>query len=180
MPKTPGLRELRKRATLTQGELAKASGISRATIADLEAGNRGAWPRTIRKLAKALHAEPVDLYAEPDSPKAHSPFTPFTAERALNLADPDTVRLEAKHASVRELDQAARVLARYTKPQSIENPSSPEATHRRVIAHERLGILQGELEMRGVPSPVAIVLNRLDDALDDAEEPGASEGREAG
>jgi transcriptional regulator with XRE-family HTH domain len=77
MPKTPGLRELRNRAALSQEELAEASGISRATIADLEAGNRGAWPKTIRQLAEALSVEPEDLYREPDSPKVEaSPSQP--------------------------------------------------------------------------------------------------------
>jgi transcriptional regulator with XRE-family HTH domain len=73
MPKTPRLREWRERATLSQEELKKRSGISRATIADLEAGNRGAQPRTVRRLAAALGVEPTDLYGDPDSPKAGAP-----------------------------------------------------------------------------------------------------------
>jgi len=73
MPKTPSLRELRNRAALSQEELAERAGVSRATIADLEAGNRGAWPQTIRKLAETLHVEPEDLFAEPDLPKAEAP-----------------------------------------------------------------------------------------------------------
>jgi transcriptional regulator with XRE-family HTH domain len=73
MPKTPRLREWRERATLSQEELKERSGISRATIADLEAGNRGAQPRTIRRLAAALGVEPADLYGDPDSPKAEAP-----------------------------------------------------------------------------------------------------------
>jgi len=72
MPKTPRLREWRERATLSQEELKERSGISRATIADLEAGNRGAQPRTIRRLAAALGVEPADLYEDPDSPKAEA------------------------------------------------------------------------------------------------------------
>jgi len=73
MPKTPRLREWRERATLSQEELKERSRISRATIADLEAGNRGAQPRTVRRLAAALGVEPVDLYGEPSSPKAKGP-----------------------------------------------------------------------------------------------------------
>lgn len=73
MPKTPRLRELRERATLSQEELKERSGISRATIADLEAGNRGAQPRTIRRLAEALGVEPSDLYGDLDYPKAEAP-----------------------------------------------------------------------------------------------------------
>ena len=56
------LREHRTRRGLTQVELAKISGVGRATIAGLEAGNRGAYKSTVEKLAKALKVKPHDLY----------------------------------------------------------------------------------------------------------------------
>ena len=59
--KTPRLRELRERAALSQEDLAKKSGVSRATIADLEADKRPARPSTRRKLAEALRVEPHEL-----------------------------------------------------------------------------------------------------------------------
>jgi transcriptional regulator with XRE-family HTH domain len=55
------LREHRKRRTLTQIELSKISGVSRATIARLEAGTHGAYKTTISKLARALKVKPQDL-----------------------------------------------------------------------------------------------------------------------
>jgi transcriptional regulator with XRE-family HTH domain len=58
------LRELRERASYSQMELAERSGISRATIADLESGKRGARPKTRRKLAKALGVEPWELVSD--------------------------------------------------------------------------------------------------------------------
>ena len=61
MLKTPRLRELRERAALSQEDLAKRSGVSRATIADLEADKRPARPSTRRKLAKALEVAPHEL-----------------------------------------------------------------------------------------------------------------------
>jgi transcriptional regulator with XRE-family HTH domain len=61
VPKLPQLRRLRNETALSQEELAKRSGVSRATIADLEAGKRGAQPRTLRKLAGALGVEPREL-----------------------------------------------------------------------------------------------------------------------
>ena len=73
MPKTPRLREWRERAALSQGELAERSGTSRATIADLEAGNRGGQPKTVRRLAEALGIEPEDLYGETAYPKEFGP-----------------------------------------------------------------------------------------------------------
>jgi transcriptional regulator with XRE-family HTH domain len=46
---------------LTQIELAKISGVGRATIAGLEAGKRGAYKSTVEKLAKALKVKPQEL-----------------------------------------------------------------------------------------------------------------------
>jgi transcriptional regulator with XRE-family HTH domain len=71
--KTPRLRELRERATLSQNEFSDRSGVSRATIADLEAGNRSAQARTVRRLADALGVEPEELYGEPASPLISAP-----------------------------------------------------------------------------------------------------------
>jgi transcriptional regulator with XRE-family HTH domain len=56
------LKEHRNRRGLTQIELAKISGVGRATIAGLEAGNRGAYKSTVEKLAKALKVKPHDLH----------------------------------------------------------------------------------------------------------------------
>ncbi len=64
MLKPTRLRELRERASFSQMELAERSGISRATIADLELGKRGARPKTRRKLAKALGVEPWELMSD--------------------------------------------------------------------------------------------------------------------
>ncbi len=61
MLRTTRLRELRERAAFSQMELSERSGVSRATIADLELGKRGARPKTRRKLAKALGVEPWEL-----------------------------------------------------------------------------------------------------------------------
>ena len=64
MLRTTRLRELRERASFSQMELSEISGVSRATIADLELGKRGARPRTRRKLAKALGVEPWELVGD--------------------------------------------------------------------------------------------------------------------
>ena len=64
MLRTTRLRELRERASFSQMELSERSGVSRATIADLELGKRGARPKTRRKLAKALGVEPWELVGE--------------------------------------------------------------------------------------------------------------------
>ena len=46
---------------MTQIELSKISGVSRATIARLEAGTHGAYRGTVSKLARALKVKPRDL-----------------------------------------------------------------------------------------------------------------------
>ena len=55
------LKEHRQRRGLTQIELSKISEVSRATIADLEAGKRGAYQSTLKKLARALKVKPPEL-----------------------------------------------------------------------------------------------------------------------
>ncbi len=61
MQKTPRLKVLRDRAALSQEDLADKAKVSRATIADLEAGKRPARPSTLRKLAQALEVRPTEL-----------------------------------------------------------------------------------------------------------------------
>ena len=55
------LKALRHRRVLTLRELEQRSGVAYNTIWHLENGKRGAQPRTLRKLARALDVEPEDL-----------------------------------------------------------------------------------------------------------------------
>ncbi len=58
------LKEHRERRGLTQMELAKLADVGRATIAAIEAGKRPRpHPATRARLAKALKAQPEDLFA---------------------------------------------------------------------------------------------------------------------
>jgi transcriptional regulator with XRE-family HTH domain len=57
----PGLRAARQRSGLTQHELSQLAGVGKGTIWELEAGRRGAYPRTIRRLVKALGTKVADL-----------------------------------------------------------------------------------------------------------------------
>jgi excisionase family DNA binding protein len=126
----------------------------------------GAYRVTEEDLEKFLHR--AEVRPEDASPKGRSPFS---AERALTLADSDSVRREARGASVEQLQQASLELAHFTQLQTRENPSSREETHRRVIAHERLGIIEGELAERGAPSPVKLVVARFNDATSPGKKP---------
>jgi transcriptional regulator with XRE-family HTH domain len=60
----PGLRQARQRSGLTQRELGELAGIGKNTIWELEVGRRGAYPRTVRRLAKALETKVADLVGE--------------------------------------------------------------------------------------------------------------------
>jgi len=60
------LRDLRKRALLTQQELADKSGVGVTTIIRIENNQVEPQGRTIRKLAEALSVEPHELVREAD------------------------------------------------------------------------------------------------------------------
>lgn len=57
----PHLRNFRRRAVMSQDQLAEKSGVARDTISKLETGRRKAYPTTIRKLATGLEVEPQIL-----------------------------------------------------------------------------------------------------------------------
>ena len=61
MPAVPNLKTVRKARLLTQGMLAKKSGVSRPSIARLERGDEPARLTTIWRLADALEVEPSAL-----------------------------------------------------------------------------------------------------------------------
>ena len=46
---------------MTQRELAELAGVTQGTLWMLEAGHRGAYPRTIKRLSYALRVTPEDL-----------------------------------------------------------------------------------------------------------------------
>ena len=58
------LRKLRREQALSQQDIERETGISQATLSDLEQGKRGARASTLRKLAEALGVEPKELMKE--------------------------------------------------------------------------------------------------------------------
>jgi transcriptional regulator with XRE-family HTH domain len=60
----PSLALFRKRAALSQGELAARAGVGRATISRLERGGSASF-ETIERLAKALRKERTQLTQKP-------------------------------------------------------------------------------------------------------------------
>jgi transcriptional regulator with XRE-family HTH domain len=60
----PGLRPARQRLGLTQRQLAARAGMGQGTITKLERVERGAYPKTLQKLAAALGVAPSDLVGD--------------------------------------------------------------------------------------------------------------------
>jgi transcriptional regulator with XRE-family HTH domain len=56
-----GLRSVRRRRGLAQRELAALAQTGQQTVCQLETLRRGAYPKTIRKLASALGVAPAEL-----------------------------------------------------------------------------------------------------------------------
>jgi transcriptional regulator with XRE-family HTH domain len=57
----PGLRPARQRLGLTQRQLAARAAVGQGTITKLERSERGAYPKTLQKLAAALGVSPAEL-----------------------------------------------------------------------------------------------------------------------
>ncbi len=55
------LNELRESQAYSVRDLAEEADVSTDTITALEKGRRKAWPRNVRKLARALGVEPREL-----------------------------------------------------------------------------------------------------------------------
>ena len=55
------LKELRESQAYSVRDLAEEADVSTDTITALEKGRRRAWPRNVRKLARALGVEPREL-----------------------------------------------------------------------------------------------------------------------
>ncbi len=58
------LRRLRRERALSQQDVERMTGISQATLSDLEQGKRGTRAFTLRKLAEVLGVEPKELMKE--------------------------------------------------------------------------------------------------------------------
>jgi transcriptional regulator with XRE-family HTH domain len=57
----PGLAKHRRRGGFTQRQLGELAGVAHTTVQQLESLRRGAYPRTMQKLATALGIAPEEL-----------------------------------------------------------------------------------------------------------------------
>jgi transcriptional regulator with XRE-family HTH domain len=63
------LRKFRKRAKISQKQLADRIGISCPRISEIESGNGNPTVKTLEKIATALQVEPMDLLRKPKPKK---------------------------------------------------------------------------------------------------------------
>lgn len=177
MPKTPRLKEFRDRASLAQQELAEISGVSRATIADAEAGNRTLQPKTLRKLAGALGARPEELVATPKAPAPRpEDELPRRVRWALSTtadelesfvgAAPTTELEEIKHELDERRAEFSAALALTRRERAFEPRYEIPAEDRKRLRAEadRVGELQGvvreELRSREQESVATVSMRR--------------------
>src|SRR5918998_442353 len=104
----PGLRAARKRASLSQRDLEKLSGVSYVNVSRLENGQR-ATPETIDKLAQALDVEVEELLGPPEwIPWKESSMTAFV--RRLHFdPEPYFTEIQIGNQRVRDLYEATYV-----------------------------------------------------------------------
>ena len=125
----PGLRAARKRASLSQRDLEKLSGVSYVNISRIENGQH-AMPDTIDKLARVLDVEADELLGLPwGPPPKDSNMTAFV--RSLGLEpEPFFTEMPIRHQGVRDLYEATYVrllLAEQRAREGLINVEPPDA-----------------------------------------------------
>ncbi len=96
------VRELRKRAALSQAKLADAcgDGFVAQSVGEIERGERNCTLQTVARLAKALKCEPVELFL----------LDPKTVGKSLSLLDAHIADLW-KAAGEKDKRKAIRILS---------------------------------------------------------------------
>lgn len=88
------IREARKKASLTQAELAEKIGVKRSVISKYENGSISPKYDTIMKIAEVLNVLPYDLYDDPRWPK-NRPRGQFNIVDVITEANSDTSKRRA-------------------------------------------------------------------------------------
>ena len=108
------IRELRRRASLTQSQLASAAGTSQPTIAAYEAGTKSPTLRTLERLASAAGLEAVVEYVPPLTREDRHSLGLHRAIADRLARDPGRVRSHARQnlARMRTANPGAHRLLR--------------------------------------------------------------------
>ena len=137
------LRRIREEAGLSQAQLARESGVDRATINKIEQGKRSPSIATLESLARALAVEVADFF-----PKAQAPLPDFE-EAGQRREDEDVFEmvLEAARRQEKQGSQATnRALASEGIPQPYFMRHHNEALAR-LLEHPRDELAEALIEM---------------------------------
>jgi transcriptional regulator with XRE-family HTH domain len=136
------LRRIREEAGLSQAQLARESGVDRATINKIEQGKRSPSIATLESLSRALAVEVADFF-----PKAQAPLP-----------------LDAPAGGERTPQEFERTLAYVMEPVVAEARKEEQAAYRFLSS-------QGRKQDRVVDPPEAEVVRRFLDELSPEERP---------
>lgn len=111
---------------MTQHELAARSGVSRATIAQLESGGGDPRLSTIADVAEALGVSPVILLSGRKEVTAFTGLCRDLADRPVGINDQDVARMHAFAGSVlhRDWSRAARIGASVARAAGCKSPGA--------------------------------------------------------
>lgn len=106
-----GLLRARKRAGLTQGELAKLAGIDRATISLIENGHESPRADTVVRLAGALNVSPSEIWGTVES------VVPGSHGKTINELNYDKGGSSDIHPGLKDLftDERSRLMLSLTE-----------------------------------------------------------------
>jgi len=194
------VRRQREELGLTGAQLAARASLAPSAVSQIETGRRNPSSMSVMKLADALGVEVGELYPNKaqaplpleESERDVTPGIPFSAERALTLADSDSFRREAKAASVEELQQVALELARFVevpiREEWVEERQADRkawrgrGSTRREMAALAIATINAELNLsRDVRSPVELAIKQRNEVIATPEETaqGAHEEQES-
>src|SRR4051812_44754270 len=104
------LKELRRRARLSQAELAETSGVSRATISLVERGASRPTPSTLEQLARGLATDADGAIDPAAQQRAFARLLVDAGYPLAEVAEPTARGLAARPSTA---DRVAEVLARH-------------------------------------------------------------------
>ncbi len=157
------LRTLRRAVGRTQGEIAADIGVSRATVAQMELGNRAIKVSEVERVAEAYRADVRQLVA-PSRPQHDGDVLDslVASVSALEAVRQELGRLAATCRALTEIERLLGVHAYGTRPpiQALPAPESPwEAVHQgyATAAEERRRLNLGDGPIRDVDETLAVV-----------------------
>lgn len=99
------IREARKQAGLSQGQVAKLMGLHRPSVSEIEAGNRRVRAEELAKLAEFFDVSVAWLLGDvPESVETDDPRIQLAARELKKLKPKDLERLLRLLASMRDID----------------------------------------------------------------------------